>query len=156
MFYNYILYNSVNGQTYNGYTVDLGRRLRQHNGELVGGARSTRKMAGNWKFLAVAWSADFTKKTAMSFEWWVRYPTGKKPRPREFSGKEGRVKGLRRVLEMDKWKDIDIKVWVRQGDDEFLPDEINVESKGVSMQVPDRQTDEGTEGDDCSDREERM
>lgn len=145
MFYNYILYNSVNGQTYNGYTVDLGKRLRQHNGELVGGARSTKLMAGHWKFLAVVWSQDFTKNSAMSFEWWVRYPTGKKPRPREYSGSEGRVLGLRRVLEMEKWKGMDLRVWVRQSDDEFLPDDIN---DLKSKRIPDRQTDEGTARDD--------
>lgn len=133
MFYNYILYNMVNGQTYNGYTVDLQRRIRQHNGELVGGARSTRRMAGHWKFLALVWCREFTKQSAMSFEWWLRYPTGRKPRPREFSGREGRLRGLERVLEMDKWNGMELKVWVRQRDDEFLPDDINVESKRADM-----------------------
>lgn len=147
MFYNYILCNNVNGQTYNGYTVDLERRLRQHNGELVGGARSTRRMAGHWKFLAVVWSDVWSKKSAMSFEWWVRYPTGKKPRPREFSGGDGRVRGLERVLAMDKWSGMDLKVWVRQGDDEFLPSYINAESKRMGVQASDRQALEGAEGD---------
>ena len=32
----YILYNQ-NGLTYNGYTVNFKRRIRQHNGEIKGG-----------------------------------------------------------------------------------------------------------------------
>ncbi len=40
--YTYLLVSEVNGRTYVGVTTDLERRLRQHNGELAGGARATR------------------------------------------------------------------------------------------------------------------
>ena len=33
---SYCYFLRSQNQTYNGYTVDLKRRLRQHNGELVG------------------------------------------------------------------------------------------------------------------------
>lgn len=41
MWFVYVLVSRV-GRTYVGIARDVDRRLRQHNGELAGGARSTR------------------------------------------------------------------------------------------------------------------
>lgn len=38
----YVLWSEARARTYTGITVDLERRLAQHNGEQAGGARSTR------------------------------------------------------------------------------------------------------------------
>jgi hypothetical protein len=70
MSYVYLL-ESTNGATYVGATVNLERRLRQHNKELVGGAHQTsmRVVRGEiWKRVCYVsgfpdWSA------ALQFEW---------------------------------------------------------------------------------------
>ena len=54
--------------TYIGATVDKDRRLRQHNGILVGGARATSKRPGGWyRVCHVRGFPSFN--TALSFEW---------------------------------------------------------------------------------------
>ena len=87
--------NPESNYTYNGYTVNLERRLRQHNGEITGGARTT-KARRPWEFIMILASESdkFNRSTGLSLEWHIRYPTNKKPRPKEFQGPEGRIKGL--------------------------------------------------------------
>lgn len=55
-------------RTYIGATVDLERRLRQHNGELKGGARRTSARPGGW--YRVCYVSGFkTWQEALQFEW---------------------------------------------------------------------------------------
>lgn len=42
VWFAYVLIAGARARTYVGVTTDVDRRLRQHNGELRGGARSTR------------------------------------------------------------------------------------------------------------------
>lgn len=105
---NYILRDRTSRCTYNGFTTDVKRRVRQHNGEIKGGARSTSARPGAWEVIAVvtAREADGTpisKKRALSVEWSVRYPTNKRPRPREFTGPEGRIRSLALVFSNPKF-----------------------------------------------------
>lgn len=95
----YVLYSG--NRTYVGYTVNPARRVRQHNGLIKGGARATRR-ASNWAFLAIVTSADtaFTKNQALSLEWHLKHPNGRKkqPPPSTYWGVQGRLMGLVEVL----------------------------------------------------------
>jgi hypothetical protein len=71
--------------------------LRQHNGEIKGGAFAT-KNRGPWEFIAVMTCLEWTNVRAMKVEWLIRYPTRKKPRPTEFSGPQGRINSLVEVV----------------------------------------------------------
>lgn len=116
--YCYILYNDINNTTYNGYTNNLERRLRQHNGDIKGGARYTtnqvKKNGVIWKYACIVSSEDprFDRKKALSLEFHIRYPTNKRPRPRSFIGREGRIKGLELALAHPKFQGIsfDVKI----------------------------------------------
>lgn len=64
----YLLENSDNKKTYLGVTVNITRRIRQHNGELVGGARYTSSNKGNGTWMLKAIVNNLTKSQALSFE----------------------------------------------------------------------------------------
>jgi predicted GIY-YIG superfamily endonuclease len=54
----YLLYHTASKRTYLGVTTDVDRRLRQHRGELTGGARFTTRIQasfpqGEWILVAV-------------------------------------------------------------------------------------------------------
>lgn len=60
------VYMVTNGKrTYIGATTDVKRRLRQHNGEIVGGARSTTK-GRPWTL--VCWLENFPDKS-VAYRW---------------------------------------------------------------------------------------
>lgn len=64
----YFIKNPINNHSYIGYTVDLEHRLRQHKGEIKGGAKRTQRWNGNVEL--VAYIKGFqTKNQAMSYEW---------------------------------------------------------------------------------------
>jgi len=115
-YYCYFLgqHNNWPGQTYNGYTVNLSRRLRQHNGEIKGGAwATTAKDKGAWSFIAVLTSDSWTSiSRAMACEWNCRYPTRKKPRPKIFSGAKGRIDSL---IEIFKHIKDDVRLYIHPG-----------------------------------------
>ena len=72
----YMLYNDVNTRTYTGSTNDIYRRIRQHNGEIKGGARYTTREAVNgivWSYLLVLTSESLTKRLALSLEWHLKH-----------------------------------------------------------------------------------
>ncbi len=64
----YVLVNTAHNKTYIGITNKPDRRIRQHNGELVGGAKYTtsNKGEGSWVFYGFIRNLD--KHTALSLE----------------------------------------------------------------------------------------
>lgn len=73
MFYVYLLLstntnNNNNTNTYIGATMDIHRRLRQHNGEIKGGAKATTSKGNQWK--RVCYVSGFPDwSSALQFEW---------------------------------------------------------------------------------------
>ena len=81
--------------TYVGMTNNLPRRLRQHNGEISGGAKSTHKNRPYEMYCIV--SGFRTKGEALSYEWRIKHPEGNKRR-NQYRGVLGRIKALLYVL----------------------------------------------------------
>ena len=75
-FFVYLLESSSKRTTYVGATVNLERRLRQHNGELVGGARATKGRAWKRQFLVGGFEEE---RAALRFEWRWKYLTRQAP-----------------------------------------------------------------------------
>lgn len=119
-YYCYIISND-NDRTYNGYTVNLERRLRQHNGHIQGGAKTTRGK-GPWSFLVVITSECWDCiSTAMRHEWSIKYPTRKRPRPKEYNGVIGRLMSLTHVFQhMQKMGCEKVICHVREGHLELM------------------------------------
>ena len=70
---NYVIYILINEEctnncTYVGMTNNTVRRIRQHNGELVGGAKYTKMKKGTGKWKYYGWIENVNKKTALSLE----------------------------------------------------------------------------------------
>jgi predicted GIY-YIG superfamily endonuclease len=64
----YILKNTNNNKTYVGITNNIIRRLRQHNGELVGGAKYTKANKGDGLWFYYGFIKNLDKHLALSFE----------------------------------------------------------------------------------------
>ena len=72
MHYCYIIYDKTSNKTYVGYTIKPTRRIRQHQGIIKGGAKYT-SQGGNWDYLVIVASPEFSHNTALSFEWHVKH-----------------------------------------------------------------------------------
>lgn len=102
MFYCYLLCTDSGSHTYVGATTDPDRRLRQHKGELAGGARATgiRVAQGReWRRVCVLHGLP-DWKSALQVEWrWKQLS-----RTRFASGPplERRLRALHCLLEMEK------------------------------------------------------
>ena len=135
-------------KTYIGYTVNPNRRIRQHRGELKGGAKAT-SCAKDWEFLAIITSDSpiFTKILALSIEWHLKHPSGKsrfskqplaalaagKRRDVSYWGIEGRLKGIIEVLNRYS---IDFTVYIDETYKVQLEGLRNVAEEGKDLSNP--------------------
>jgi predicted GIY-YIG superfamily endonuclease len=96
--YCYIIYSPSKNRTYVGYTVEPTRRIRQHNGIIKGGAKAT-SIASDWRFLSIITSNSptFTNILALSIEWHLKHPSGKRRDPK-YRGIDGRLNAIIEVL----------------------------------------------------------
>ena len=66
----YLLKSTISNRTYIGVTTNLTKRLRQHNGDICGGAKYTRSFRP-WKPVLTV-SGFYTKNQTLSFEYRVK------------------------------------------------------------------------------------
>ena len=64
----YVLINTLHRKTYIGITNKPERRIRQHNGELVGGAKYTTSNKGDGQWIFYGFIKNVNKSTALSLE----------------------------------------------------------------------------------------
>ena len=105
-------YIIVNGNcTYAGVSPDPERRLRQHNGEIKGGAKYPLSKGKGW---IPAWIIEGfpTKQNALQFEWAVKHCF-----PRNKGGLKSRMEKIKTVMNRERWtsnsplsKDISLQV----------------------------------------------
>jgi predicted GIY-YIG superfamily endonuclease len=101
MSYVYLLQSSDNA-TYVGATVDLDRRLRQHNKEIKGGAHATGSRVGkgeSWKRVChVSGFPDW--QAALQFEWRWKQLTRKLPS--HMFPLQRRMEALKELLSLER------------------------------------------------------
>jgi len=91
----YLIENS--GATYVGVSPTPERRLRQHNGEIVGGARYTTGRGPGWRH--VCYVRGFrTSREALQFEW-----AWKNMFPKKAGGIRNRLEKLERLCSKTNW-----------------------------------------------------
>jgi structure-specific endonuclease subunit SLX1 len=101
MSYVYLLV-ATNGNTYVGATVDLNRRLRQHNKEIKGGAHATGiKVAQGESWTRVAHVSGFPDwQATLQFEW--RWKQLSRKYPLKMNPLERRMTALKELLALER------------------------------------------------------
>ena len=96
------LLESTNKSTYIGATVDLERRLKQHNKELAGGAVATGiKVARGETWRRVCYVSGFPDwQAALQFEW--RWKQLSRKLPQSMKPLERRMEALKELLSLER------------------------------------------------------
>jgi predicted GIY-YIG superfamily endonuclease len=91
----YIIQNK--NYTYAGVSPTPGKRLRQHNGEIKGGAKYTTSKGEGWEHICLVKGFN-NKIEALQFEWAVKHAP-----PRNIGGIESRIKKLFDIINKERW-----------------------------------------------------
>jgi structure-specific endonuclease subunit SLX1 len=96
------LLEATNKSTYVGATVDLDKRLRQHNKEIKGGAVATsKKVVKGEQWTRICHVAGFpTWVTALQFEW--RWKQLSRKLPAKMLPLDRRMQALTQLLELER------------------------------------------------------
>ncbi len=90
----YLLSSTIINRSYVGYTVNLTRRIRQHNGEIKGGAKGTH-YGRPWEI--VGYISGFPDRTtALQFEWAIKHCR------KGGWGVKGRIAAIEIILEKER------------------------------------------------------
>lgn len=95
----YLLKSTVSNRTYIGVTTNLKKRIRQHNGEICGGAKYT-KSNRPWKPILIVHGFE-TKNQALSFEYRVKKKKNSKNKLVTLSCLNKRIENFFNVLQLD-------------------------------------------------------
>tara|TARA_B100000900_G_scaffold415334_1_gene444838 strand:+ start:354 stop:737 length:384 start_codon:yes stop_codon:yes gene_type:complete len=104
MSYVYFI-ESTHGSTYIGATVNLEKRIRQHNKEITGGATATSiKVSQGEKWNYYCYVENFpTYNEALKFEWrWKQISRLIQKKNPSINPREKRIQALTQVLQLDK------------------------------------------------------
>ena len=108
-YYCYFIISNKNNKTktYIGITNNLKKRIKQHNNELKGGAKST-KTSSKWSYHTIMGKFN-NLSDAMSFEWyWKHQQTKNNKWIHTKSGINNKMKRLLELILEDKWSHINI------------------------------------------------
>ena len=127
MSYVYLLV-STKGNTYVGATVDLNRRLRQHNKEIKGGAHATGIKVGQGEiWTRAAYVSEFPSwQAALQFEW--RWKHISRKYPLNMNPLERRLNALKDLLALERptSKAISYSEWP-------VPPEVHMETEEAQI-----------------------
>ena len=104
MYYVYFI-KSTNGSTYIGATVNLDKRIRQHNKELKGGATATsQKVSQGEKWDYYCYVENFPSwNEALKFEWrWKQISRQIQKKNPRINPTEKRLEALNQLLQLEK------------------------------------------------------
>ena len=92
-------------RTYVGATIDIDRRLRQHNGEISGGAKATSTVPGGWYRICYV-KGFLSEGKALRFEWYWKYLSKKE----HAAPLDRRRLALDKLIASNEWADAGLEI----------------------------------------------